>query len=390
MFHEHYHNLLPVLKDPLSVIESAREKCLPPVLHIANIALLMHPHDKKLQEVSLIMLEAAIRDNDLKVISVEEFSYLTMEYEKSRDSKKYEKPKPPRHLTPITAIAVAHQSSDLLPANECESPEQAKIFVVHRDEMKKWLQKENEWPLDKDNLLSRWWPESTRKIKGSQHQGANELKEENFFRLEKDYWQVRFQGKRWSIRQSVGIRYIICLIERAYNDEPEIHVSELYYLVHGRPISKNTELNRLSKKKLSEIGLDVSGLAEGLDVMTPDGIEWCREQRRQLDEQMEEAEKIGQIMEVQDLRDKKEALEDYVKKALGLSRRVRKASDENERTRKSVSKAIESALVRMGKNEGDELATYIDDHLVKGLFCSFRKDQNNFWKIIKNNLRHKK
>ena len=94
---------------------------------------------------------------------------------------------------------------------------------------------------------------------------------ENFFRLEKDYWQIRFQGKPWSIKQSVGMKYIVHLILRSCNDEPPIYVTDLYYLVKGRPVAQDTELNRLTKEELEEMGLDVASLGDAGDIMTPEG-----------------------------------------------------------------------------------------------------------------------
>jgi len=91
----------------------------------------------------------------------------------------------------------------------------------------------------------------------------------------------------------------------------------------------------------------------------------------------------GHTKEVLRLREVKETLEGHIKKAFGLSGRARKTSDPNENIRKAVSKAIGNALVRMGKNKEDELAVYLDDQLDKGLFCSFRKDPDIFWKIMK-------
>ncbi len=206
--------------------------------------------------------------------------------------------------------------------------------------------------------------------------------DDNYFRLEQDYWQIHFRGTPYSIKQSVGMRYITLLIERAYNDETEIHVVDLLYLVKGRPNEKNPELSRMTKEQLSEIGFDVTGLDVGLDVITPEGKERVKKLVQQLERQIEDAEEYGHTAEALRLREKKEALEDYIQKALGLGGRRRKVSDSNEKARKSVSKAIDNTLIRMGKNEEDQLAVYLDAHLDKGLFCSFRKDPNIFWKIM--------
>ena len=178
------------------------------------------------------------------------------------------------------------------------------------------------------------------------------------------------------------MQYITHLIQRAYNDEQEIHVSDLYYLVHKKPVVKETVLSRMSSEQLSELGLNVSGLGEGLDLMTPEGKQWAGSQVKDLKELIEEAEEVGNTREALRLRASKEALEDHIQKAFGLSGRTRKGFDPNEKMRKSVSKAMENTLVKLGKKDGDGLAIYLDDHLDKGLLCSFRKDPNISWKIM--------
>ena len=209
------------------------------------------------------------------------------------------------------------------------------------------------------------------------------LETENYFRLETDYWQIYFQGKRWSIKQSMGMQYITHLIRRAYTDEPEIHVSDLFYLVKGRPAIEGTELNRLTKDQIAEYDLDVTGLEQGVDMMTPEGKQWVIKQVQQLAKEIDKANMNGSTQDALRLREIKEELEEHIKKAHGISGRVRVVSDLNENIRKSISKAIEHVLVNMGKKDEDQLAMYLDDHLNKGFFCSFRKDPNISWKILK-------
>ena len=89
---------------------------------------------------------------------------------------------------------------------------------------------------------------------------------DNYFRLEKDFWKIRFCGKNWSIKQSVGMQYISHLIQRSYSDEPPIHVKELFYLVSGKPPTEYTKLNEMTKIELEKIGLDVKDLGDAGDL----------------------------------------------------------------------------------------------------------------------------
>ena len=94
-FQKQLHDIIPLLENPLSLIESAKGGCLPPVLHIVSIALLMRPDSETLQNAYRILLKTAIRNKELSVVSVKEYSDLTMEYEQSRNPGKYREPRPP-------------------------------------------------------------------------------------------------------------------------------------------------------------------------------------------------------------------------------------------------------------------------------------------------------
>jgi hypothetical protein len=148
-FEKQLHDIIPLLDNPLSIIESAKAGCLPPVLHIVSISLLGSPDSENLQNAFRILLKTATRNKDLSVVSVKEYSDLMMEYEQSRNPGKYREPRPPMCIPPPIVSGVMHQDSDLLPDSKGVEPGQRKMYIVHRDKMKEWLQKENEWPLDK-------------------------------------------------------------------------------------------------------------------------------------------------------------------------------------------------------------------------------------------------
>ena len=260
-------------------------------------------------------------------------------------------------------------SRDICPVQLVDTIQKAGVHLVGLDELPSFQETGDE--AGEAGLLGRYV---------CLEQAGNEG--ENIFRLEKEYWRVRFRGRVYTIRQSIGMQYIIYLIQRAYNDEQEIHVSNLYYLVHKKPAVQDTVLSGMTREQLSELGLDVSDLGEGLDLMTPEGKQWAGRQVKELRRLMEEAEEDGNTSEAFRLRTSKEALEDHLQKAFGLSGRVRKGSDPNERMRKTVSKAIANTLEKLGKKDGDEFAIYLDDHLGTGLFFSFRKDPNIFWRIM--------
>jgi hypothetical protein len=211
------------------------------------------------------------------------------------------------------------------------------------------------------------------------------LEAENFFRLEQDFWRIRFRGETYSIKRSMGMNYIAHLIKRAYDDEPEIYAAELSYLVNGRPLVTSSSLDRLSTEQLEDCGLKVKGPGDGLEVMTPEGKAWIKGQIKELEQQIEEFEEVGNMDEVYRLRGEKEAIEDHIAKSSGLAGGARKVTDQEKRFRQAVSKAIGNALAHMQKNDGGKLAVYLKDHCILGNFCSFRKDPSTHWLIKINN-----
>jgi hypothetical protein len=157
-FRKEIHDIVPLVGEPLSVIELAKAGCLPPALHIDDIAQLLYPDEVKLQKALKVLLKTAIRKKALNVLTIEKNSQIKMEHQRSRNPGKYRDPRPPGQLAPLSAFGVGYGEEDLLPEDQGFDRRKRRIFVVHRDEMKKWLQTENKWPLDKGILLSNWWP----------------------------------------------------------------------------------------------------------------------------------------------------------------------------------------------------------------------------------------
>jgi hypothetical protein len=203
------------------------------------------------------------------------------------------------------------------------------------------------------------------------------------FELQTENWQIKFLGKEYSIRQSVGMQYITHLIKHAYSsDNPEMHVSVLYYLAHEKSEIAITNLDNMSEAKLQEESLQIEDLNIGLEQITPETTEKINSEIQQLKIQLKDAETVGNSNEVDLTREKIENLEEYILKAHGLHGKVRKSAGENEKNRKSIQRSIKNSLSRLRKTKGDCLADYLDDHIKTGIFCSFRKDPDIDWKII--------
>lgn len=180
----------------------------------------------------------------------------------------------------------------------------------------------------------------------------------------------------------MGMSYIAHLVQRAYNDEPEIHALDLYNLVNGHPPVTSTDLNRLPTKQLAEYGLVLKGPDDGLEVITTEGKKRIKGQVRELEQQIKELQEIGNLDEVYQLRETKEALEDHLALSYGASGRARKVGSKNEQMRQTVSKNIGNAIAHINKENAKNLAAYLKDRCKSGNFFSFRKDPLIHWIIV--------
>ncbi|MFO7761687.1 MAG: hypothetical protein R6V20_08770 [Desulfobia sp.] len=159
-FKKQLHHILPLLDESLPVDQLAEEELLPPVLSVNNVTILMRPDSRRRQGIFGDLIKTAIRNEELKTLSLEEFSQIMMEWEQSRNPEKYAEPTAPCHLPTISGDGIAYSGKDLLSDITSDDPGEQKMLVIHRDDMENWLKKEGEWPLSKNNLLSRWWPEA--------------------------------------------------------------------------------------------------------------------------------------------------------------------------------------------------------------------------------------
>ena len=206
---------------------------------------------------------------------------------------------------------------------------------------------------------------------------------ENCFRLEHDYWKVRFRGESYTIKDSKGMTYIAHLISRAYDNEPEILSQQLYYLVNGFPVAEQgSEYERLTAEEQKQRGISYQGQpGPGLEVMTPDGRKHAKILLLEYEQKIDEAEGRGDPEEVLSLREEKEQLKEYLANSKGLAGRERKVHDDHEKARQAVEGAIRRTLQSMEK-KGNPLAVYLDQHLKKGLYCSFIRDPDVEWQVF--------
>jgi hypothetical protein len=158
----HINNVLPLLDNPLTLLELAETRCLPSYLHIESVALLMYPESERQQSALKMVLRSEIIHENIKSLTTEKFTKLAKDEREGRESDRYRDPDPFDNTIRIGFSAVAINGTDIIPGDEGKDYDEKRIQVVHRDEIKKWLEKGGDWPVDKDIPLSKWWPEESK------------------------------------------------------------------------------------------------------------------------------------------------------------------------------------------------------------------------------------
>jgi hypothetical protein len=179
--------------------------------------------------------------------------------------------------------------------------------------------------------------------------GAAELASDPGFRREGEFWSIRYSGSWLRLRDAKGLRYLAQLLARAGEELPAVQ------LVGGdgggtTPVEGDlgpvldVTARAAFQRRLDELEAEVAE-AEGWQ----DGERLARAQRE------------------------RQALAHELAAAVGLGGRDRRMGDPAERARQSVTKAIKSAIRRIGR-EHRELGRHLDATVHTGLFCRYEPD----------------
>jgi tetratricopeptide (TPR) repeat protein len=173
---------------------------------------------------------------------------------------------------------------------------------------------------------------------------------------EGELWRVTFDGRISYVRGSRGIRHLVRLLEAPGQ---ELHALELQ-VEPGAP----------SPAPAPEDGLSARGGGEGLPVLDAQAKAAYRERLAELEAELEEAERFHDPERVERARTEREAIARELAAAMGLGGRDRQAVSAAERARSNVSRAIRSAVRRLGEAD-PALAEHLRRCVRTGTFCVY-------------------
>ena len=191
----------------------------------------------------------------------------------------------------------------------------------------------------------------------------------NVFRFEGEYWTLAYAGQVVMLRDSKGMRDLARLLATPHQ---ELHVLVLVAEGVG-----SDEV--VSAQAAREAGLTVD---HGGGEPSVDATARAAYQQRlaDLDEELAEADRRGDLDAAARLRSERDRLVDEVAAAYGLGGRPRRTPDHVERARKTVSRRVRTALDRIAEVH-PALGDHLDVSVQTGTFCSYRPDREIGWAV---------
>jgi hypothetical protein len=188
---------------------------------------------------------------------------------------------------------------------------------------------------------------------------------EAVFRLEGDYWTIRYRGESFRLRDTKGLRLIALLLPRPGIELP---VTELVSALEGHASVREA----LARGGLGaeELPLVVQGSGDAGQLLDPQAKAAYRERLAALEEELEEARSWGDPERQANVREEIDFLNAELARAVGLGGRDRRASSAAERARVNVRNLISRAIDKIAR-EDPALGHHLKATIRTGRLCSY-------------------
>ncbi len=183
----------------------------------------------------------------------------------------------------------------------------------------------------------------------------------NVFRCEGDVWSIAYQGKRFRVRGSRGFVYLAALLGQPGQRIPATELAGLA----GDP-----DARRLTTGEMRASGLHAADGGEGGEVLDATARAAYRRRLGELGEEIEAARAFNDDTRAARLQEEVDFVLQELASAVGLGGRARKAGSAAERARLNVTRAIRSAIERIGAHHRP-LARYLSATITTGMTCAY-------------------
>lgn len=192
---------------------------------------------------------------------------------------------------------------------------------------------------------------SEKGLHASDLETENSSAQGNSFMFNGDVWKIQYKHKSVVLKDAKGLHDIYKLIS---NPTQEFHCLDLM----EAGIDENTATRSIDAKAKSEY---VNRIKE-------------------LQEEIEEAEKMNQIERIAKLRETYDMILDHLSNALGLSGKSRKVGSTIEKARSAVTWRIRSSIKKI-KEAHPELGKHLSISIKTGTQCSYSPENEVNWTI---------
>ena len=186
----------------------------------------------------------------------------------------------------------------------------------------------------------------------------------NVFRCDGDFWTIAYQGKQFRVRGSRGFTYLAALLGQPGQRVPATELAAL---------GADPDAKRISAGEMRASGLRsdaANGAGEVLDAAARAAY---RRRLAELNEDLERARAFNDPGRAAAVQEEIDFILQELASAVGLGGRARKAGSAGERARLNVTRAIRSAIERIGAHHRP-LARYLSTTISTGLTCAYETE----------------
>lgn len=186
----------------------------------------------------------------------------------------------------------------------------------------------------------------------------------NVFRCDGDVWTIAYQGKEFRVRSARGFVYLAALLGQPGQRIPAIELAAL----EGDP-----DARRLTSGEMRADGLHAGDGGESGDVLDASARAAYRRRLGELEDEIEAARAFNDTGRAARLQEEVDFILQELASAVGLGGRARKAGSAAERARLNVTRAIRSAIERIGAHHRP-LARYLSTTIATGATCAYETE----------------
>lgn len=173
-------------------------------------------------------------------------------------------------------------------------------------------------------------------------------------------------------RKSKPLKGDKILLELVYHPDQLIHSSQLNNLFNeqGRGKQEFADMANPDEESLINIGFGWCELP--IEITDKRTLTECRKRLRQLAQEEEELEDWNDFGRLQDIRDEKQQILEFIKLCVSSSGKIKSLFNKQYNDYQAILKTLNRSIEKIGLSEPD-LVPYIREHLVIGVYCQWKE-----------------